>query len=574
MPKGCPILFILNRVDNRKTTDDPLDERLTQLKGKIKEKLGLPDEPDIIRLVSLALYYAQCAWWWDRDGNPTDKRLQSNLIKGFFEDCAVFIKRFRNKDIKQWLRDIEDELDKEDKDIPDELLEDKKVFEWLCWVYESSGGGEIWKQLKDRVQESFGEVVIAPILFNPLNSLNLLLGTIDEYDRVQRLESKDIAEKKKNELEDKFGALESFLEKKGSEFKEKLEIEMKNLAEAFLNSDSEKINTTLSNMFNICGDTEQNTGYIEAFRSIVSDVKKDLIDTIIIPVRDFYLSDLSISYLEEKLKLLPNGSKRKLIDIAYKYKNLVGEAINTGLEIEAQHGNKENECKITRLNTAVNSFFKNMRECLSCRAEFILQTKNSIIEGILKAILNQGFIDIEQKIKQEIPSQSDTVIALYRQHNSVNQCENIPENLFVLPHEKDINTETRYEKIGSKTEYYETSCLGKPRTRQVDNFGNVKYSKLILPSIEKMVELWLKGIENAESSLWQIVGEWLVKSLQQQMKLFEQSVTESRDILINLLNRRLQQTENEYQYKLAELDRFSQWCKNMQQCQESLGDYS
>ena len=210
LPKGCPILFILNRVDNRKRTDDPLDERLTQLKHEIKEKLGLPDEPDIISSVALALYYAQCAWWGGRDGNPTDKRLQSNLIKGFFEDCAVFIKRFRNKDIKQWLRDIEDELDKEDKDIPDELLEDKKLFKWQRWVYESSGGGEIWKQLKDRVQKSFGEVVIAPILIKPRNSLEALLQMINGYCKTQEMKSQDSAKKKKAEFEREFTDLDNY----------------------------------------------------------------------------------------------------------------------------------------------------------------------------------------------------------------------------------------------------------------------------------------------------------------------------------------------------------------------------
>ena len=356
LPKGYPILFILNRIDNRKKTDDPLDERLTQLKHEIKEKLGLPDEPDIIPSVSLALYYAQCAWWGGRDGNPTDKKSQSNLIKEFIEDCATFIKRYQNKDIKQWLDGIENESD---KDIPDELLEDKKLFKWQRWVYESSGGGEIWKQLKDRVQKSFGEVVIAPILIKPRNSLEALLQMINGYCKTQEMKSQDSAKKKKAEFEREFKDLESFLENKRLEFKEKFDETVKSVQDAFSKrgsqSESTEIDRALGQMFNI-GNSEQHIEHLkkqmeehlEKFRTIVRDIKKDLTDTIIIPVRDFYFAE-QLDDLQEKLKILPDSDRKKLIDVIVKYKKLYDDercSIHEDLKRKVRDGDKQGENKI------------------------------------------------------------------------------------------------------------------------------------------------------------------------------------------------------------------------------------
>ncbi|MFS8893979.1 hypothetical protein [Synechococcus sp. O70.1] len=56
------MVFLLNRVDMRNQTDNPLEQRIEELREEIQEILALPEPPCIVPLSTIALFYAQCAW--------------------------------------------------------------------------------------------------------------------------------------------------------------------------------------------------------------------------------------------------------------------------------------------------------------------------------------------------------------------------------------------------------------------------------------------------------------------------------------------------------------------------------
>jgi hypothetical protein len=56
------MIFLLNRVDMRNQTDNPLEQRIEELREEIQEILALPEPPCIVPLSAIALFYAQCAW--------------------------------------------------------------------------------------------------------------------------------------------------------------------------------------------------------------------------------------------------------------------------------------------------------------------------------------------------------------------------------------------------------------------------------------------------------------------------------------------------------------------------------
>lgn len=56
------MVFLLNRVDMRNQTDNPLEQRIEELREEIQEILALPEPPCIVPLSAIALFYAQCAW--------------------------------------------------------------------------------------------------------------------------------------------------------------------------------------------------------------------------------------------------------------------------------------------------------------------------------------------------------------------------------------------------------------------------------------------------------------------------------------------------------------------------------
>jgi len=56
------MVFLLNKVDMRNQTDNPLEQRIEELREEIQEILALPEPPCIVPLSAIALFYAQCAW--------------------------------------------------------------------------------------------------------------------------------------------------------------------------------------------------------------------------------------------------------------------------------------------------------------------------------------------------------------------------------------------------------------------------------------------------------------------------------------------------------------------------------
>ncbi|MFM6396886.1 MAG: hypothetical protein ACKPFF_09410, partial [Planktothrix sp.] len=187
------MIFILNRVDQRGADDLPLSERIHKLREEIKEVLSLPELPDVLPFNARLLYYAQCAWGSGSLHEPStvDPKTRLERLKALFRDCASTIEQHtdQNWDLDDWFNDIKRAV-KRNQPIDDETM--RKI---LRYSLEWSGGRELWDCFRVRVQESFSELVILPILLEVFTnydalaeSLGILIeaGTINNEKQVKQ----------------------------------------------------------------------------------------------------------------------------------------------------------------------------------------------------------------------------------------------------------------------------------------------------------------------------------------------------------------------------------------------------
>jgi GTPase SAR1 family protein len=559
--KTDAMLFVLNGVNLRNETDDPLEQRLADFALAIQTELRLLETPTIMPINAQALFYAQCAWGYSdpTTGQPTtDAALQTELLKKFNNDCGKFTKQYqkKNADVKNWLRDIEDAIEENSSYLPAELITTENLQQWFKWSWEHSGGLALWSELRQRVNERFAEIVIAPTLIQPLNSLEVLLTTLDKYSETQRLSDKDAVEQKKQELQQNFEDLQGFLEQESQEFEEEIRQNIQSISSAMASGIKTDIDEAIDSLFGL---DSTNPEAAEALRTIVKDIKIDLTDTLIVPVRDYYDEDYPISTeeLKEALnKVLSPEPRDAITRAADLYRARRDVSIN-GYNGKARKGS-DDEKKLKGIENAAHSLFKAMREGLTARASYTLQTYDHSMQQALDVLLERAIIDIENRIRQELPDNAEALLAIYRQKRANVEFNPLPDNIFALQDSKAEEL-SQSEKVG-----VEGSCF------KSDIFEDIDYITLKLPNVNEMANMWMEGVNQAETLLWDAVGKWFAESASEQNRLFQQSLEEARTHLLGLLNQRLEQSESEYQRKLVEIEGLDAFCHGIKTDKENL----
>jgi GTPase SAR1 family protein len=108
------MVFLLNRVDMRNQTDNPLEQRIEELREEIQEILALPEPPCIVPLSAIALFYAQCAWGANSsEASDVDPSTRRWMVSSLFKDCYNFIKASTrgDKELRSWLLNLENSIE-------------------------------------------------------------------------------------------------------------------------------------------------------------------------------------------------------------------------------------------------------------------------------------------------------------------------------------------------------------------------------------------------------------------------------------------------------------------------------
>jgi len=186
------MLFVLNKVNERKAEDKPLKYKLDELQQEIAKELRLDSPPDLLPINALLLYYVQCAW--GPNNNPPTleffEKTSQKLLKYFFKDCANTIEEKieeleeENSELEEWLRKCK-------KEIRKGTLDGKDFLKLLQYTHEWSYGGQLWLTLRQKVAERFPELVIFPAIMGTLIAFDKFAAKTIEVAKIRKLKTRE-----------------------------------------------------------------------------------------------------------------------------------------------------------------------------------------------------------------------------------------------------------------------------------------------------------------------------------------------------------------------------------------------
>lgn len=542
------MIFILNRVDNRGSDDLPLEERVEQLRQEIQQVLGLSELPDVIPFNARLLYYTQCAWGTTALKTPSTvpNAIRLKLLQLLFEDCASVIKQNTSgdKDVKNWFREIEDNL--EEGLIPDDYKMRRIMFYSLKW----SGGEALWSCIKQRLQDSFSELVIMPATIDVLTNFNPLIDSLNTLIEIRKIENDE--EEVKNTRDNIVDFREEFdreSQKSVENVKKDLVEVIKKYIQALEDDDIKRINRLQK-----YARSKGWQGLLVIF-TIIAKVVADLTNFIISPVRDALENNQSTSDLKEKLEDVLTPALAG--DVTKAYDNVSRRLNNFSTKSEflyrkVRADDDKEKKQLEHDEKYVRLLYHTIRQAMTARAELILQTKAKEFEDSLQSVINKQINELIEKLqsvlsKQELSSIDLETATLSKLRQKLTQIPpTLPENFFDFSASIKQDKKTQSEKVG-REKYTVGSCFKQEKTRDI--YDRVEYVELSLPTPQLMADQWSDGIGQQEGKIWDIVLDWIANYLNDATSLFEQSVIEIADFADRALDERQKRSESSEKQK-------------------------
>ena len=392
------MIFILNRVDRRSSDDLPVEVRLERLRGEIKDVLELADLPDVIPFNAQLLYNAQCAWGTAALNTTSEvaPEVRSERLKALFENCAAIIrdKTSGDRSLRDWFRQIDDNL--QEGHVPDDYQMRRIMFYALEW----SGGKALWDCLRTRIQESFSELVILPNLLDVFNNFDALTGSLDILIETRKILNQEQVEAERNRIATIRQNLQKNIRKINNDFQK----EVRDYVEVLKTDDTDR-RTKISKDAKKKG----RKGFLDIFETVAA-VEGDLTTSLISSVRDALQEHQKNYDLEEKLKefIAPHLAKdivKTLNEVKPRINkfSLQSESLYRRVRADDETGKRELEHdeKYFRL------FYHTMRQAMTARAEFFLQTRVKLFEVALQSLVGEQLRRLQVSLSERELSSID-----------------------------------------------------------------------------------------------------------------------------------------------------------------------
>lgn len=486
------MLFILNKVDLRTREDQPLDLRLAELSEEIGQNLGLSHPPTLLPISAQLLYSVQCAWGAEVSPMP-DKNRRLMFLENCLEDCSKIFRQKRREDaaVKDWLYAHEDDL---------EALDEGDFKRLLAWAHEWSNGAMLWKTLRQRVSQRFPELVIFPAIHPVLAAWREFGAKAEEVARIRQIKTKERLEQEQTRIQTELDRIQGHIHTRKQDFQTRIRAAADELKKTDPDANIRAINL----LGRLPG--------IESLHETIRQVRLDLVQVLINPLREAFKNNTPVGELQRILeKSLPHYHVRHLLN-AYDYYSrrfMSQEAAYTGLVLRAPKGDPHGEKRQRDATDLCRILYQRMREALSHRAGFMLQSRAQEMEGSVKTVLGHEMEQIRQLARTHCPELTET---LFPDQDFLKTAQGLelPETLFELPPAQRTEQRVALEKTGLEPFTYETgSCFKTTQTGYRDRFAQVEYQELYLPSADEMAEHWDQGIRLGSDDLWERLADWL-----------------------------------------------------------------
>lgn len=532
------MIFILNRVDQRGTDDIPISERIDKLQKEIQEVLSLEVPPEILPFNARLLYYAQCAWGSVplAQASSVDQTVRLKLLDAMFQDCAGAIRQHigDNRELRRWFRYVEDQV------CDGENISDETTRKLLQYALDWSGGDKLWNRLRTRVQESFSELILLPALVEVFANYDALAKAIDTVASIRKIEQKEEIEIQQARINESRQRLHEAVE----DTREKFRARMKTTIEIIKENDQE-VRSRLTQQLQ-----KEGLHGFQLLHDAVGEVEGDLIQVLIAPVRDALKNNQGAYELEENLSKVITPAVANSIAREYDQASREIGNFTPASEYLVKRVRKDDKKEIKKLENAeraVRKLYQAMREALSVRAEFKLQSQAQKIEDALEQLVREQENELCVLCLQKLPTlMLDRAIVTDFKKNLSSNLIVLPEKFFDITATIKQNESEKKEVVDKKEvtkTYTEGSCFNKKeyeRTEYEDVIGDVQYRELALPNINMMTRQWAEGVTKGKSGLWDILYNWIAARLDWASCVFNQSVDEAIELAERALQEQLQ----------------------------------
>ncbi|MDW8363128.1 MAG: dynamin family protein [Myxococcales bacterium] len=538
------MIFVLNRVDARSRDDVPLSERLRTLQSEIQHALSLEEAPDVLPMCARLLYHAQCAWGptplTAEPTTPPSERIER--IKALFTECAPTLELESDRDaaVEAWLTDLKRQA-RSTGEVPTADLR-KLVRLARNW----SGGDALWSRLRDRVAESFAELVILPALIELFDAYDALDAALRTLASVRQLQSREEVQAKRHQL---------------TRLREKLAREVNATRERFCKRLMSAVDKLKARTPELQHQAVQELGPgFGVLVDAVGTIKADLNVNVITAVRDALKSERPTFELDEKLRtyLDPNRARR-LAEAYDRFSRTLHQKLRQtpeGLEFKVRADDPEKDVQLDQVERDAKRLFQAVRDGLAACAEYQLQGVARKFTDALSEALGAQTAELGDLVRREIAE-----VGLEGDHWGVavgriraEQLQ-LPEKLFALPEPAARTTRVIREKTGERVEREESgTCFTQTREVRKDVFDDVSYDVLVLPDVDGMAQRWASAVDETEATLWDTLAGWMTRALTDSARMFEESVGALLELAERALEEHLAALETRFR---AEIDTWS-----------------
>src|SRR5690606_23291255 len=335
---------------------------------------------------------------------------------------------------------------------------------------EWSGGMELWRRLRARIEESFSELVILPSLVEVLDTHRSLSDALKAVSKIRKIDSHEQLSRERNRLD----LVQQRLHEEVGATRERFRGRLTAAAEG-LKSGDQAVRHRLTK--------DLGAGF-EGLLGAVNEVTGDLTKSLIAPVRDALKSNRGVYDLEEQLRNVLSPSTAR--DLAHAY-DLFSRRIpslsrsNGAFTLRVRDNDTSAVDRVRETERDARRLYQHMREAMSGRAEFTLQGQAESIRGALTGLPKQQADSITSAWLPELPDLAlEQAIESARRARSRDALLGLPQQFFTLPTAVEQRRHEQREVVGQRqeTETYTTgTCFKDKKTRTVtkDVTGTVAY---------------------------------------------------------------------------------------------------
>lgn len=603
------LLFLLNKVDNVKSGQINVQEKIEELQSLISKTLNLKENKEIIPFIGHLLYLVQLAV--DKNENTGDIiGYNPDILSKIWDEVNVFKQKKNSGEISieeyRLCKEVENAID-ENETLP---LETIKRFYNLC--VKISYADRLYAELNRRIDESFGHIVIRPSMDDYTKYLSKLLGDLEAYINISRNSSVlDLISERIGMLKSRIyleGTYEETAYASALHIIEEIKITLSVIKEK-LSKDNDEENLAIA--YRIEKDLkkllkkidERGKGYIvsqiEDINSCIDEIAKELSrlksEEEVIRYLDFQnkmgqraisiftgMSDvpqtikntLTTNYLALFRRMIANKESqgafiekvssematslatefgipyKKLYDLFYVHFNGFTKSVDKyTLETRYQ---KSETWKRETVNSLTSSD-RRIRDVLSNLTNMEFQKETSRLVGSIERYLNKELMSILTEVQENANIQSADISKLLENTLNASQASiELPDDLFLFT-TPSYTVGSGRVKTGTRTIVNEGLCCDDYDYEDVYE-DTYKYS---YDNEVGCYNRWTSGVDASVGEFWKIINNWFKKQVEIFMIEIKNAVLQVADMIDKMFNNQLRELQEEQNQDMAKLDQVS-----------------